>query len=1311
MSAPTHASVRALRARLLAVGLRDQGRLRRQLDGVGKIGDGQRRAKELADITDRLSRAEARVAARRAGVPEITYPADLPISGRRDEIVAAVHDNQVVIVAGETGSGKTTQLPKMCLELGRGVRGQIGHTQPRRIAARAVADRIAAELGTELGAVVGYQVRFSDESSEATLVKLMTDGILLAEIQSDRMLLRYDTIIVDEAHERSLNVDFILGYLKQLLPRRRDLKVIVTSATIDPDRFSRHFSDAPIVEVSGRTYPVEVRHRPLVEEPNAEHDESEANVRDQTQGILDAVTELSAEGPGDILVFLSGEREIRDTADALGKLRLPPRQEIEVLPLYARLSTDEQHRVFAPHSGRRVVLATNVAETSLTVPGIHYVVDPGTARISRYSHRTKVQRLPIERISRASADQRKGRCGRVAEGVCIRLYSESDFDSRPAFTDPEILRTSLASVILQMTALGLGDIGAFPFLEPPDRRDVNAGVQLLVELGAIDPSQEAPRKRLTVIGRQLAQLPTDPRLARMIVEADRNGCLLEVAVIAAALSIQDPRERPLDHQQAADTAHARFKHEGSDFLGLLDLWQYVRKQRKQLSSSRFRRLCRDEFLNYLRIREWQDLVSQFRQVAKAMNMVWSSSPDDPDRIHQSVLAGLLSHVGTRDAEQRTYLGARNTHFSISPGSALFKTQPQWVMAAELVETTRLWGRVVARVHPEWAEAVAAHLVKRTYSEPHWESKPASVMAYERVTLYGLPLVAGRKVTYGSINPELSRQLFIRSALVEGDWRTRHRFFLENRRLLEEAEELEHKARRRGILVDDETLFEFYDERVGEEVVSGRHFDAWWKTVRREQPDLLTFPEAMRVDPEAADVSPHEYPDVWRSESVTLPVSYTFEPGSADDGVSLDIPLAALNQVNPGEFAWQVPGLRQELVTALIRSLPKSLRRNFVPAPSYAKAFLARATPGEEPLLDALERELLRTTGVRVPRDAWGLERLPEHLRTTFRVVDDDGELVGVGKDLTELRRRFEPRLARALSEAASTVEQEGLTDWTFDVLPDTFEQTRAGHQVLGYPALVDEGSAVAIRVLGTRAEQDSVTRRGIRRLLMLTVPSPVKAVQAGLDNRTKLSLGLSRGLSIETLLLDCVAAAIDSLVEETREPVRDRAGFEALRERVRADLTQVTAQVLANVSAVLSDAHEVDRRLGGSASLPLLPALADMKAQAAGLVHPGFVAETGKTRLPGLRRYLAGMSWRLDRLAGDLRRDAERMAAVHRIEDAFRGLTAAHPADQPLSDELRHIRWMIEELRISLFAQPLGTAQPVSEQRVWRAINRVRGLG
>jgi ATP-dependent helicase HrpA len=1291
--------------------LLDQRRLGRRLDGVGKIGDGQQRERALADIADGLSRAEARVAARRAGVPQVTYPGELPISHRCGEIAAAIRDNQVVIVAGETGSGKTTQLPKMCLELGRGVRGQIGHTQPRRIAARTMADRIAAELGTELGAVVGYQVRFSDQSSEATLVKLMTDGILLNEIQSDRLLSRYDTIIVDEAHERSLNVDFILGYLKQLLPRRRDLKIIVTSATIDPERFSQHFSDAPIVEVSGRTYPVELRYRPLTEEPNTEDDESEANVRDQTQAILDAVSELCAEGPGDILVFLSGEREIRDTADALGKLRLSPGQQIEVLPLYARLSTAEQHRVFAPHSGRRVVLATNVAETSLTVPGIHYVVDPGTARISRYSHRTKVQRLPIERISRASADQRKGRCGRVARGVCIRLYSEADFDSRPVFTDPEILRTSLASVILQMTALGLGDMAAFPFLEPPDRRDVKAGVQLLEELGAIDPSQEISQRRLTPTGRQLAQLPTDPRLARMIVEADRNGCLLEVAVIAAALSIQDPRERPLDHQQAADTAHARFKHEGSDFLGLLDLWLYVRDQRKALSSNRFRRLCREEYLNYLRIREWQDLVSQLRQVAKSMNFVWSSSPDDPDRIHQSVLAGLLSHVGTRDAEQRDYLGARNAHFSISPGSALFKTQPQWVMAAELVETTRLWGRMVASIQPEWAEALSSHLVKRTYSEPHWESKPASVMAYERVTLYGLPLVAGRKVSYGRIDPELSRELFIRSALVEGDWRTGHRFFHQNRRLLEEAEDLEHKARRRGIVVDDETLFEFYDERVGAEVVSGRHFDAWWKAIRREQPDLLTFSTAMLVGPAAADVSPHEYPDVWRSESLALPVTYAFEPGSAADGVSVAIPLAALNQVSPGEFDWQVPGLRQELVTALIRSLPKTLRRNFVPAPNYAKAFLARVTAGEEPLLDALERELLRTTGVRVPREAWGLEGLPAHLRATFRVVDDGGELVGVGKDLTELRRRLEPRLAGALSEAASTVEQVGLTDWTFDELPDTFEQTRAGHQVRGYPALVDEGSTVAIRVLGTRAEQRAVTRTGLRRLLMLTVPSPVKSLQADLDNRTKLSLGLSPGVTIETLLVDCFAAAIDSLVEETKEPVRDRASFEAVRERARVDLTRVTAKVVAQASTVLSAAHEVDRRLSGSASLPMLPALADMKAQAAGLVHPGFVAETGLARLPFLPTYLAGISWRLDRLARDLRRDAERMAVVHGIEEAFRGLTAAQPAGRPMSDEVRRIRWMIEELRISFFAQALGTAQPVSEQRVWRAINQVRGLG
>ncbi|MBA3573876.1 MAG: ATP-dependent RNA helicase HrpA, partial [Pseudonocardiales bacterium] len=843
-----------LRDRLPGLMLRDQRRLRRRLDGARKMRDPAAREVVVTEIATDLAEAEQRLAQRRRGVPEIRYPEELPVSERRDDIAAAIRDSQVVIVAGETGSGKTTQLPKICLELGRGVRGQIGHTQPRRLAARTVAERISAELGTPLGGTVGWKVRFTDQVGEDTLVKVMTDGILLAEIQHDRLLRQYDTLIIDEAHERSLNVDFLLGYLKQLLPRRPELKVIITSATIDPGRFAAHFGSdsgpAPVVEVSGRTYPVEVRYRPVQDDaaPGFDGDRDQRD-RDQTQAILDAVSELAAEGPGDVLVFLSGEREIRDTGEALAALSLP---DTEILPLYARLSGAEQHRVFAAHRGRRIVLATNIAETSLTVPGIRYVVDPGTARISRYSHRLKVQRLPIEPISQASANQRKGRCGRTSDGICIRLYVQADFESRPEFTDPEILRTNLASVILQMTALGLddqglgdqgvGDVATFPFLEPPDRRQVADGVALLQELGALDPSEPDSRKRLTPVGRILAQLPVDPRLARMVLEADRNGCLQEVLVIAAALSIQDPRERPAEAQQAADEAHRRFADPNSDFLAFLNLWNYLGERQRELSSNQFRKLCKAEYLHYLRVREWQDLHGQLRQVARGLGMSLEMSLEtslsgtsaDPARVHQSLLAGLLSHIGVKAGEKNDYLGARGARFAVFPGSALFRKPPHWVMAAELVETSRLWGRVTARIEPEWAEPLAPHLVKRTYSEPHWERKRGSVMAYEKVTLYGIPIVTARKVGYGRVDPELCRELFIRHALVEGDWTTQHRFFAENRALLADVEELEDRARRRDILVDDETLFDFYDRRVGAEVVSARHFDSWWKKVRRTQ---------------------------------------------------------------------------------------------------------------------------------------------------------------------------------------------------------------------------------------------------------------------------------------------------------------------------------------------------------------------------------------------------------------------------------------------------------------------------------------------
>ena len=1240
--------------------LRDRQRIERRLAG---------RNPDLTRLAREVETAEARVAARRAAVPAITYP-DLPVSEARNELMAAMSEHQVVVVAGETGSGKTTQLPKMLLELGRGITGTIGHTQPRRIAARTVAERIAEELGTELGGVVGYKVRFHDSVGDSTLVKLMTDGILLAELQHDTALLQYDTLILDEAHERSLNVDFLLGYLKQLLPRRPDLKLVITSATIDPGRFASHFGGAPVVEVSGRTYPVEVRYRPPTEDA------------DPVQSIADAVDELEAEAPGDVLVFLSGEREIRDTAEVL-RGRVGDRT--EVLPLYGRLSIAEQHKVFTAHTGRRVVLATNVAETSLTVPGIRYVVDPGTARISRYSARTKVQRLPIEPISQASARQRAGRCGRVADGICIRLYDEEEFGKRPEYTDPEILRTNLASVILQMTAIGLGDVAGFPFVDPPDRRNIKDGTDLLHELGAFDD-----RRRLTPVGRRLAALPIDPRLARMVVEAHEQGALREVLVIAAALSIQDPRERPQDKQQQADEWHKRFADPTSDFLTYLNLWNYISEQQRALSSSAFRRLCRTEFLNWLRIREWQDLHSQLRRVARSLDLSLNSSYPGPDAVHQSLLAGLLSHIGLRDADKREYAGARGARFAVVPSSALYKKQPTWVVAGELVETNRMWGRVCARITPEWAERLAPHLVTRVYSEPHWEKKAGAVMGFERVTLYGVPLVARRKINYSRVDPELARELFLRHALVEGDWETHHAFFTDNLRLVEDVEELEHRARRRGIVVDDQTLFDFYDARIPSDVVSGAHFDAWWKNARRETPDLLTFSMSMLVQ-ETAAVDPGDYPDTWQQGDVRLRLTYQFEPGTDADGVTVHIPVGVLGAVTSYGFDWQVPGLRHELVVALIKSLPKPQRVKLVPAPDTAVALLAVLEARQEPLLDALERELLRIRGVDVRRDDWQLDRVPDHLRMTFRVEDDRGATLAEGDDLAALREQLAPRVQRALSSAAGGLERTGLTSWV-----DVPRTVNAGPGVTGYPALVDDGGSVSLRVLGSASDQQLVHWLVVRRLLLLSISSPVKVVAGRLSNASKLALTTNPHGSVVALLDDCVLAATDALMQSAGGLVWDAASYDRLRDAVRGSLQDTTEQVLHQVEDVLTRWAALTPQVAGISG-----AQVDMREQLARLVRPGFVTATGLERLPDLVRYLSAIELRLSKLPREAERDRREMATVHAVTEEVDALLRKRPADP----RARDVAWMVEELRVSLFAQGMRTKHPVSEKRIYKAID------
>ncbi|ASG07414.1 ATP-dependent RNA helicase HrpA [Vibrio anguillarum] len=1292
-------SAASLRNALKECMMRDRFRLSKRISGASKIKNEQAKHAvfdQIAlDIAQSMMVAQQRLNSR----VTIDYPDLLPVSQKRDDIAKAIAENQVVIVAGETGSGKTTQLPKICAELGRGKYGLIGHTQPRRLAARSVASRIAQEMETELGGFVGYKVRFNDQISEQTQIKLMTDGILLAEIQHDRFLNQYDTIIIDEAHERSLNIDFILGYLKELLPRRPDLKVIITSATIDPERFSNHFSGAPIIEVSGRTYPVDTRYRPLLGEEDAD--------RDQLEGIFEAVDELCAEGLGDILIFMNGEREIRDTADALSKRNL---RDTEIVPLYARLSAGEQNKIFQPHIGRRIVLATNVAETSLTVPGIKYVIDPGTARISRYSYRTKVQRLPIEPISQASANQRKGRCGRVEEGICIRLYSEEDFLSRPEFTDPEILRTNLASVILQMTALGLGDIEAFPFVEAPDKRNIQDGVRLLEELGAIVPDTNKhghdSKKQLTDMGRKLARLPIDPRLARMVLEAPKLGCVKELMVIAAALSIQDPRERPSDKQQASDEKHRRFFDEESDFLSLVNLWNHIQTEQKALNSSQFRKQCKQDYLNYLRVREWQDVYFQIHQSMREMDYKLNDEPGNYQSIHSAILVGLLSHIGIKDQEKNEYQGARNARFNIFPASGLFKKQPKWVMVAELVETSKLWGRIAAKIQPEWVEPLAQHLIKRSYSEPHWSKKQAAVMAYEKVMLYGIPIVPKRLINYSTIDEPLCREIFIRSALVEGDWETKHAFFKQNRRLLLEVEELEHKSRRRDILIDDEQLFEFYDQRVATDVVSGRHFDAWWRKASKATPDLLNFEKEMLFKGDASHITDLDYPNFWHQNGIKLKLSYQFEPGVDSDGVTVHLPLPILNQIEPTGFDWQIPGLRHELVVSLIKSLPKTLRKNFVPAPNYADAFLARVTPMELPLLDAMEKELRRMTGVEVKREDWKLEQVPDHLKITFRAVDHKNRKLNEHKDLYQLKDSLKEKVQETLSQVADDdIEQQGLHTWSFGELPKVYQQKRGGFEVKAYPALVDSKESVEIKLFETEQEQLNAMKAGQRRLILLNVPSPIKYLHTNLPNKSKLGLYFNPYGKVLDLIDDCIACGIDKLIEQQGGLVWEPEQFEALKEFVRAELGDTVVDIAQQVETILTTAFNINKKLKGKIDFTMAFALSDIKAQIEGLIFKGFATECGWKRLPDILRYMRAIERRMEKLPIDPNKDRLHMLKIEAVTNDYKALLNKIPRGAEVPENVKEIRWMIEELRVSLFAQQLGTPYPVSDKRIKNAID------
>ena len=1238
---------------------------------------------------------------RRLLVPAVSYPEELPIAACREQLLSTIAANQVVIVAGETGSGKSTQLPKLCLELGRGVEGLIGHTQPRRVAARTIAERVAHELGTPLGTTVGYSVRFTDRVGADTLVKVMTDGILLAEIQRDRMLRRYDTIIVDEAHERSLNIDFLLGYLTHLLPQRPDLKLIVTSATLDTARFSQHFGGAPVIEVSGRSYPVEVRYRAYGEVPDDD--------RDQVGAIADAVDELCHEGEGDILVFLSGEREIHDVADYLRRSISDgsgPRH-TEVLPLYARMSASEQHRVFEPHTGRRVILSTNVAETSITVPGVRYVIDAGTARISRYSRRLKVQRLPIEAVSQASANQRAGRCGRVAPGICIRLYGEDDFAQRVPFTEPEILRTNLASVILQMTALGLGDIASFPFVEPPDARSITDGIALLDELAAFEPLGESASpttpRRLSRLGKRLSQLPIDPRLGRMVLEADRLGCAREVMIVAAVLSIQDPRERPAEKLEAANAAHQRFVGEdGSDFMTFVRLWDHLRARQRELTGNQFRRLCRDEFLNYLRVREWEDLFSQLRQITSGLGIRLNTTPAHPDHVHQALLSGLLSQIGMREGESKEFRGARNAKFMIGRGSAQAKRPAKWVMAAELVETNRLWARVAARIQPEWAERLGDHLVKRSYGEPQWEEQSGTSTVTERVMLYGLPIVAGRRVLLARLHPSLAHEMFVRHALVLGEWDREYPFMQHNHEVLTDVASVAERIRRLDLVPNDDDVERFYASRIPADVTSTRHFERWWRDAGKKNPSLLllTREELLKGQADALE----EFPAEWTDHEPALPLDYDFDPAHDDNGMTVRIPLLVLNQMDPEPFTWLVPGLREDLVTAYIKALPKGIRRELVPAAEYISDAVAALHEGPdakrpEAFASALARVLSSRSGHTIRPSDFQMSTLPNNLVATFAVEDIEGRVLARGKDLAALQSQLRGAVRSEVSRLAGGYEQDRLTDWTIGTLPPVVEAEHDGHTARGYPALIDDGTNVHLRLLTTPQARDRAMRKGVRRLLLLTVALPRKACAQTLSNDVRLALARMGWASAVDLVDDCIFAAVDHLMTQAGDVPVDEEGFRSLQRTVSASLSATAMALTRQAGAAVVLAARTAGLLDALTAPKITASVRDAAQRLAALVHPGFVSEAGLAQTQHIARYVSAIEHRLTKLREKPERDRQLMDRLNGIEQRYASVLT--------NPDSARARWLFEELRVSLFAQQLGTAEPVSEARVLAELGRL----
>ena len=1290
-------TINDLFAKLDACMLADRRGFSKRLHGLWqRLKQGQAIDRSLTGLTQDIGASVGRGLRRRENLPAITYPEELPVSEKRTTIAEAIGAHQVVIIAGETGSGKTTQIPKICLELGRGIVGQIGHTQPRRIAARSVAGRIAQELGSRVGEHVGYKVRFSDQTKKDGYIKLMTDGILLAEIQSDPLLLAYDTIIIDEAHERSLNIDFLLGFLKQLLPKRADLKLIITSATINTERFSEFYDKAPVIEVSGRSYPVDILYRPM------QGDEDDQD-RDLPQAIVDAVDEAARlDSFGDILVFLPGEREIRDVTEALHQHAM---NNTEVVPLLSRLSPAEQDKVFQSHTGRRIVLATNVAETSLTVPGIRFVIDSGLARISSYSARTKVQRLPIEAISQASANQRSGRCGRVAAGVCFRLYAEENFNNRPPQTDPEIRRTNLASVILQMSNLGLGELGRFPFMDAPEKKSIGDGYALLEELQAIDSD-----KKLTPIGKKLVRLPVDPRIGRMLLQADKERALHELLIIAAAMSVQDPRSRPMDMQQQADEKHRLFAEPTSDFLGWLKLWNWYHEQARHLSRSKLRKLCHDRFLSFIRLREWHDLHSQLLAIVREMNMTPNQEPASADEVHRALLAGLLSHVGLYDPEKRNYLGARGLRFSIFPGSGLFKKPPSWVMCGELVETTRLFGRTAAAIDATWLEALAPHLIKRSYSEAHWSRKRAQVAAYEKVSLYGLPVIGRRLMHYGPLDPEASRQTFIRHALVQFEYHTHGRFFPHNQRVISELEKLEAKSRRRDLLAEEQVCFDFFDAIIPAGVFSGKLFEQWRKEAERKNPKIFYLNQKDLLHNEAKGISSDDFPDFYQDGKLKLKYSYHFDPMHKADGVTLLVPLAALGQLDANAFTWLVPGMLAEKLTLLIKSLPKSMRRNFVPAPQFAQAALESMSFGQGELLESFSRQLQRMTGIRPHRDDWNIDSLPAHLSMKFKVSDDTGKVLEISNDLRALQAKYAENSRQSLQsmDAVQDLQRVGITRWeAFGELPESVESTRGRLRVQLFPALQDDGQSVSIRVFESLHEATQVTRKGFRKLLMLHLHQQVAMLK-------KNTLQLQQ-LALRYALIGDPASLKDELIEAAFETVfltgplpRTQADFTTCLDQGRGRIVEQAAQLAGHVYAALIARAELLTALEAVRAAPLKPVADDIRQQLGRLIYPGFVAQTPVRWLACYPRFIAAAKMRLEKAGRNLTQDAQHAAALDKLWTQFVTRREAMRRTHENTEEVDEFRWLLEELRVSLFAQELRTSVPVSLKKLEKLWQELR---